>query len=264
MKIHLKTPISYYGGKQKLLGLILPIIPEHHLYCEPYCGGAAVFWAKEPSKVEVINDLNSEVVNFYRVMQSKFEELYELVTQTLHSRKQHSDAAVIYNNPHLFSEVDRAWAFWVSCNQSFSSKINSGWAYGRKKSSCEVKTDNCKERFKIVFKERLKHVQIECNNALKVIESRDCETSFIYVDPPYPESNQGHYAGFGLDDFEALLRVLEVVKGKFLLSSYDYSLLTEYAQRNGWHQQKHTMIVTAKKGVRDKKKVEVFTANYPI
>jgi DNA adenine methylase len=124
MKIHLKTPISYYGGKQSLLPVILPLIPEHHLYCEPFCGGAAVFWAKEHSEVEVINDLNSEVINFYATMQTQFEALYELIQATLQSRKQHSDAGVIYKNPHLFSNVDRAWAFWVQCNQSFSAKIN--------------------------------------------------------------------------------------------------------------------------------------------
>lgn len=264
MKIHLKTPISYYGGKQNLLSVILPMIPKHHLYCEPFCGGAAVFWAKEVSDVEVINDINAEVINFYSIMQRKFDELYELVQATLHSRKQHTDAGVIYNNPHLFSDVERAWAFWVQCNQSFSSSIGAGWGYARKKNSCEKKLFNSKERFKKVFKERLKFVQIESNNALKVIASRDTETSFFYVDPPYPESHQGHYGGYTLADFEMFLNLLATIKGKFLLSSYDYPILTEFAERNGWCQIKKEMTVTAKIGKRDKKKVEVFTANYVI
>lgn len=80
----------------------------------------------------------------------------------------------------------RAWAFWVQTNQSFTSKILGGWAYARQGNSCEKKTHNAKERFKEVYSERLRLVQIDCNDALRVIESRDCEDAFFYCDPPYP------------------------------------------------------------------------------
>lgn len=63
----LRTPITYYGGKQRMLGYILPLIPDHTLYVEAFSGGAAVFFAKKPSKAEVINDLRGDVVNFYRI-----------------------------------------------------------------------------------------------------------------------------------------------------------------------------------------------------
>jgi DNA adenine methylase len=268
MKVQIKTPISYYGGKQQLLSTILPIIPTHHLYCEPFCGGAAVFWGKEPSPVEVINDLNSRVVNFYRIMQTKFEELYEMVQATLHSRLMHNDADVMYKNPHLFTDVQLAWAFWIQCNQGFGSNIGKGWAYARKSNSCEKKTDNTKERFKEFYKDRLKHVQIECNNAMKVIASRDTEDAFFYCDPPYPQSNQGHYEGYMMSDFMLLLDLLAGIKGKFLLSSYDYPELTEAAKKHGWYQFKKEMTVSVVKGTegqtKDKKKIEVFTSNFPI
>jgi DNA adenine methylase len=61
----LKTPVSYYGGKQQLATIILGLIPNHRLYCEHFLGGAAVFFAKEPSPVEVINDTNGQLINFY-------------------------------------------------------------------------------------------------------------------------------------------------------------------------------------------------------
>ena len=67
----MKTPISYYGGKQTLLKHILPLIPEHALYTEAFCGGCAVLFAKEPAKCEVINDINTELVNFNQVAQRK-------------------------------------------------------------------------------------------------------------------------------------------------------------------------------------------------
>ena len=67
----LKTPITYYGGKQSMINEILGRIPEHRLYVEPFFGGGAVFFAKPPSKVEIINDVNSEVINFYFLCLSK-------------------------------------------------------------------------------------------------------------------------------------------------------------------------------------------------
>lgn len=69
--LQLKTPITYYGGKQKLVSTILPLIPAHELYAEPFVGGGAIFWAKEPSNVEVINDTNRELINFYEMCKNE-------------------------------------------------------------------------------------------------------------------------------------------------------------------------------------------------
>ncbi|GHT89919.1 hypothetical protein FACS1894137_19280 [Spirochaetia bacterium] len=60
----MRTPLSYYGGKQQLATRILGMIPEHQIYCEPFCGGAAIFFSKEPSKVEIINDTNGEIITY--------------------------------------------------------------------------------------------------------------------------------------------------------------------------------------------------------
>jgi DNA adenine methylase len=98
----MKTPLSYYGGKQRLARRILGLIPEHQIYCEPFLGGGAIFFAKPPSKVEVINDTNGELINFYEVLQRDFSALEKEVVISLHSRKQHRQAEVIYNNPEMF------------------------------------------------------------------------------------------------------------------------------------------------------------------
>ena len=265
MKTRLKTPISYYGGKQKLVSTLLQLMPEHRLYTEAFCGGAALFWAKERSPVEVLNDANSEVVNFYRVLKTKYEELYVLIEQTLHSRGDHSDAGVVYQHPHLFTDVQRAWAFWVQTCQGFASLIGKGWAYARAENTSEKKTDNAKDRIRAHYSERLAKVQIENGDALKVIKSRDCVDAFHYCDPPYPESNQGHYSGYNMEHFRSLLDVLAGVKGKFMLSSYPYPLLTEYAKEHGWHQVSIQSLISAHKdrsGPNAKTKTEVITMNY--
>lgn len=120
----LKTPISYYGGKQRLAEKIISLIPAHGLYCEPFVGGAAVFFSKEPSDIEVLNDTNRELINFYKVVQQDFVGLEKEIRISLHSRDLHRKASVIYNNPDMFSEIKRAWAVWLLSTQCFSAQID--------------------------------------------------------------------------------------------------------------------------------------------
>jgi DNA adenine methylase len=263
MKIKMKTPISYYGGKQKLCTTILSLFPEHNLYCEPFVGGGAIFFGKQPSNVEVVNDTDQELINFYRVAKNRYADLEPLIRATLHSRRLHEDAATIYANPHLFDEVKRAWAVWVLSSQSFSSMLDGTWGYDKADPTTTQKITNNRERFSEAIAIRLQNVQIECADALYIIQSRDTPKTFFYCDPPYPNSNCGHYDGYSVEDFEALLKRLEQVQGKFLLSSYPIPILGEYIKKNGWYCRTVEQRVSVNKGY-GKKKVEMMTANYPI
>jgi DNA adenine methylase len=104
----MKTPLTYYGGKQQLSAAILKLIPEHKRYVEPFIGGAAVFFAKSPSDSEVINDTNGELVNFYEVLKRDFSALQQEIEISLHSRKLHHNAEVVYANPDMFDRIKRA------------------------------------------------------------------------------------------------------------------------------------------------------------
>lgn len=104
----MKTPITYYGGKQKMLSVILPMIPEHSIYVEPFFGGGAVFWAKEPAQVEFINDINGEVANFYRVLQTDYDALKREVDQTLFKYRLNSTFAAFSHIKHRCSNTDKA------------------------------------------------------------------------------------------------------------------------------------------------------------
>ena len=106
----MRTPITYYGGKQTLLKHILPLIPKHTIYTEAFCGGAAVFFAKKPAEAEVINDINQDLVNFYNTLQCDYAALKAKIDTTLHSRDMHTHAAHILSYPAFFTHVDRAWA----------------------------------------------------------------------------------------------------------------------------------------------------------
>lgn len=265
MKIQFKTPITYYGGKQKMVPFIIPRIQPHNSYIEPFAGGAAVFFAKEPSRIEVLNDTNKVLMNFYRVAHKNFAALEQEVKLTLHSRDLHRKAWVIYNNPDMFDEVKRAWALWVLSSQSFSAKLNGAWGYDKDKNKCVIIVNGKKERFTDALVKRLQNVQIECTDALYIIESRDRKDAFFYIDPPYIDTDCGHYDGYSLQDYENLLKALTKVKGKFLLSSFPTPVLQEYAKRYKWNMfsiEQNTTVNT-KSGYL-KRKTEVLTANYKI
>lgn len=261
----MKPPFSYYGGKQKLAKRIIQMIPEHGLYCEPFVGGGAVFWNKPSSKVEVINDTNRELINFYRTVKHDYVSLEKQIEITLHSRDQHRKATVIYNNPDMFSELQRAWAVWTLANEGFASKIDATWGYDVASATMGRKIRNRREGFTLDYAVRMQDVQIECADALRIITSRDRPTSFFYIDPPYFNSDCGHYDGYTIEDFEMLLKVLSRLEGKFLLSSYPSEILEQYRAENDWYQFEIEQTVSvARKKVRQKRKREVFTANYPI
>ncbi|MEO1050206.1 MAG: DNA (cytosine-5-)-methyltransferase [Bacteroidota bacterium] len=258
-----KTPITYYGGKQRLVSLILSLIPDHKLYCEPFVGGAAVFFGKEPSEMEVINDLNGEVVNFYRVCHSDFKKLEKLIRSTPHSRQIHRETHDILKQTGKHDQITRAWAFWVQTNMSFSARVFGGYAYERKSNGTLKRFVNKKLAFNKEVCERLSMVDIENNDALQVIKSRDTKDSFFYCDPPYFNSNMGHYKGYSENDFEELLKTLSSIQGKFLLSSYPSEILEKYTKKYKWYTlEKSTGISVTHQ--TDKVKIEVLTASYPL
>jgi DNA adenine methylase len=255
----MKTPISYYGGKQTMLKHLLQLVPQHEIYCEPFFGGGALFFAKEKSDVEIINDSNGEVVNFFKIVKTKFSELQREIKGTLHSRELYKKAMVVYEHPAMFSEVQRAWAFWTLTNQGFASMIGS-WGFG-KSNSKEKSLSNKREDFTKEYAERLKMAQIESNDALKVIARADSKETFFYIDPPYIGSDMGHYSGYSEAEYEKLLSALVKVKGKFLLSSYPSTILTRFIRKHKWKTKRVEKFIAVTKHT-DKKKVEMLVYNF--
>ena len=262
MKINLKTPISYYGGKQSMLKYILPNIPEHTTYIEPFVGGGAVFWGKQPSKLEILNDTNRELINFYEVLKNDFVSLEKMVRISLHSRDMHRKAWVIYEHPDMFDRVKRAWAVWVLASQGFGGQLSSSWGRDKTNNKSVKQVKNKRENFTEDFAIRLQEVELESRDAIKIITSTDYKEAFFYCDPPYYNADMGHYDGYTIEDFKLLLNTLSKIEGKFMLSSYPSDILNDYIKNNGWYSQEFEMrVAVSNKG---KRKIEVLTANYPL
>lgn len=230
----------------------------------PLLGVQLFFFAKQKSEAEIINDINSEIVNFYEVLQRDFTALQSEVSISLHSRKLHKHAQVIYENPDMFDRIKRAWAIWMLANGSFGCKLTAGFGYDKMGSSTRTLA-NKRKAFTEELSMRIQDVQIECCDALKIIRSRDSKNTFFYLDPPYVGADQGHYDGYLQEDFNALLEELTKIDGKFLLSSYRNKSLNETVSKLGWHQIEFKMAkaMTAQTG-KTIEKIEVITTNYPI
>lgn len=257
----MKTPLTYYGGKQQLASKIVSLIPEHKIYVEPFVGGGAVFFAKEPSKVEVINDINAELVNFYAYVQRDFGLLEQEIRISLHSRDLHRRARVVYENPDMFDPLKRAWAVWVLANMSYGAKLDGSFGYDRSGTTSK-KIASKREGFTEEMAIRLQRVQIECADALRIIRSRDTPETFVYADPPYVGTDMGHYDGYTEEDFAALLETLSLLQGKFLLSSYPSDQLERYVKKQHWHMIKIDMALPMSARRTPKRKTEVLTGNF--
>lgn len=257
----MKTPVTYYGGKQMLVPWILPLIPAHTVYTEPFFGGGAVYFAKPPSANETINDINGHVVNFYRCLQMNFEELKKHIDASLISRDQHTQAMKILQEEDP-DPTERAWAWWYRVNFSFASKIDGGMRYSNEQHTCVPNMlANKKDEFTRYLQKRIEKTTIENRDALWVIQTRNIEKAFHYLDPPYMNADQGHYSGYTEDQFEELLQTIEGIHGKFLLSNYPSDILDHYTEKNGWKTQTISMRLTAKPGANHKKD-ELLVFNY--
>lgn len=257
---NLKTPISYYGGKQQLLSRILPIIPVHKTYCEPFFGGGSVFFAKEPSEVEIINDINKQVVNFYRIAKQQFKALKSELEVTLYAEEQYQQARRIYFEKEESSEVLRAWSLFLLSQQTFLHIIDNSWAFSKSRNVAKT-FQNKKQMFDERYVKRLETTQIFCRDAIRVILNADSPDTFHFIDPPYVGTNCGHYEGYRLEDLEKLLTTCAGLEGKFLLTHFPNESIANYAKQNGWYQIEYRMHKSSS-AKADNEKVEVFTINY--
>ena len=257
-----RPPFAYYGGKQRLVPDLLPMIPPHQRYVEPFCGGAALFWAKQPSPSEVINDADGRIVNFYQVCKTDFEKLQRLVRLTMHAEKEYRTAMEILSKPKQ-DPVVYAWAMWTAANMSFSHKVGAGFAFAKEGNPAGQNASK-RESFEQPITRRLARVQIFNRDAIDLILRMDSPDTFFYLDPPYAESDCGHYES-RKEVYYRLLEVLPKLKGKWLMSSYPSEQLTKLRKKHGWRSRDKTMsLAVSAKHNAGRTKTECLTWNYDL
>lgn len=224
----MKRILNYPGSKWRLADIIIENIPDHVTYLEPFFGSGAVFFSKDPSKIETINDLNERVYNFFKVCRDQPEQLAEQIYFTPLSRQEQKLSKITSTD-----SIESARRVLVQSWQSIGGmqKHETGW-----KSDIDKMTrgklhewNDIPNRIRLVA-DRLKHAQIENQDAVKLLQRYSRKDVFAYVDPPYLLSTRkGRYYETDMEDEQQpeLLEVLRDFKGKFILSGYENDLYDE-------------------------------------
>ena len=210
-------PLSYIGGKNRLAKRVIEIFPEHTTYVEAFAGGAQVFFRKEPSKVEVLNDLDGEIVNFYLVCQQHYEELLRYFKFAVVSRTWFD--LLKATNPQTLTDIQRAARYLYLLRNCFASLVRNPVYHRNVIQPPSFNLKNLPELIDNAHK-RLQRVQLEHAPYEEVVKRFDRPATLFYLDPPY-WGKQLYRHNFSKADFEKLAEQLKTIRGKFVLSLND-------------------------------------------
>lgn len=222
----MKAPFAYFGGKTLLADRIAALLPEHRHYVEPYAGSLAVLLAKPPSELETVNDLDGDLMLFWRVLRDRPDEMVRAASLTPHARAEYQAA---YEDAD--DELERARRVWVMLSQGRTGTMRrTGWRF-----FCDpAGTGNAMPKYLDAYVERmapaaarLRNVSLECRPALELIATYGQHPEVcLYIDPPYQGSTRpGTADGYrhemrAEDDHRALLEALRACRASVVLSGY--------------------------------------------
>lgn len=269
----MRPPFAYYGGKARMAPWIASLLPAHEVYVEPFAGSAAVLFAKTPARHEVMNDIDGDVVNFFRVLRSRPDELEVACRLTPYAREEFAAARLDED----VDDLERARRWWVRSTQSFGQVANdqTGWSISlaQTRDRPHQLVDRVAQLAAVA--ERLAPVFIENDDALSIIERYDRPDAALYVDCPYLDVTRTALAGRGrarnyTHEFateaqhRALAGVLADCAGAVLLSGYP-SALYDDLYGDWWSVSRGTRKTSGagRVGCRDRA-VEVIWSNRPL
>lgn len=234
---------GWYGGKYSHLSWLLPLLPKTTHYCEVFGGSAAVLLNRDPSPVETYNDIDGEVVNFFRVLRERKQDLIEAIGLTPFSREEFMLA--IAESSNGLSDLERARRFYIRARQVRTglaqTASNGRWAHCRLTSRAGMAGAVSRWLGAVEalpeIAQRLLRVQIENDDAIGIIGRYDSDETLFYCDPPYPHESRGDSNAYKYEmtdaDHVRLAEVLHGVKGKVAISGYRCDLLDSLY--GDWH-----------------------------
>lgn len=233
-----RPALRYHGGKFRMAPWIISHFPEHDCYVEPFGGGGSVLLRKPPAHLEVYNDLNGDVANFFRVLRERPADLIAAIEFTPFARAEFLAAQLPCDDPLERARRTYVWS-WQGRGRAGVEEAG-GWRYMSRATRATTPVDDWNNHghlWSVV--ERLKRVQFECDDALRVIERFDEPQTLFYVDPPYVARTRGNRWGTSAycyeytdQDHRRLAEALHGVAGMVIVSGYPSALYDElYA---GW------------------------------
>lgn len=238
----MESIMNWIGGKSQSAEKIVSLMPEHKCYVELFFGAGWVYFKKSPTKDETINDINSELINFYRVLQRQPDRFKEREKYELYSSDLYYEYMNDFNSGkhHTLNDVEKAFRFFCLIREAFGSKFGSGFAFGCNRRSAIAFFNE----FQIIddITKRLKNTTIDNRDFEEIIKSYDSEETLYYADPPYIKSDNIQYYfkssnnSFTLYDHQRLFNALKSIKGKCILTIDNSSWVRErYTKENGFY-----------------------------
>lgn len=236
-----RPALRYYGGKWRISKWIISHFPDHECYVEPFGGAMSVLLRKKRSPLEVYNDIDGAVVNFFRVLRERPEELIRAIELTPWARSEYELSQERSDSPFPLEQARR---FYASCWMGFGggrARWRQGWRYqvrdGNLWKPSSISFTETDHLYQVV--ERLRGVQIECRDAREVIRSCDAPTTLFYLDPPYLHSTRSKWKDIyahEMDDMdhEELAELARSVEGMVVISGYPSGLYQCWYERHGW------------------------------
>lgn len=231
-KINSNIAFGWYGGKFSHRRWIIPLLPKTQHYCEPFGGSAAILLNREPSPVETYNDIDGEVVIFFKMLRDRKDELIYAIGMTPFSRQEFMEAIQFYEEDRTADNIERARKFFIRARQvrtGLAQTASRGrWANCLSTSRAGMAGAVSRWLGSVEGLEevagRLLRVQIEHDKAIDVIKRYDSLDTLFYCDPPYPHDSRGDKNAYKFEltdgDHQALSQVLHQVKGKVAISGY--------------------------------------------
>jgi DNA adenine methylase len=252
--------LPWVGSKRQLRDEILKRIPEHTCYVEPFAGAAWVFLGKEPSKVEVINDVNGDLIALYRVLKDHREEFEEQLWFMFPSRALYAESkAILERNreSQILTDVERAVLFYYHIKNAFGGRYGSGFGFSKSRPPRGLLLHD----LFVSLQERLQRTYVENLSFERVIKNYDSPATFFYCDPPYRVSDDDAHYQFVFDEAQhALLKdKLASAQGKWLLSYDDCEFIRELYRGFKIHK---TKPVTYSLSGKPKQKTELLISNF--
>lgn len=208
----------WIGGKSRLVRQILPVFPVHSCYVEAFAGGAAVFFAKDRAKAEVLNDLNGDIVNLYRVLQHHLDEFVRQFRWAIASRQLFDWAKE--TKPGPLTDIQRAARFWFLQKLSFGGKVT-GQTFGTATTSAaRINLTRVEEDLSAAHL-RLSGVVVEHLAWHECVRRYDRPHTLFFLDPPYWQT-EGYGVDFAWREYEALADWMAKLDGKAVLTINDH------------------------------------------
>ena len=265
----MKPPFTYYGGKTTLAERIADLLPPHEHYVEPFAGSLAVLLAKRPSRMETVNDLDQQLVAFWRILRDRPLDLERVCALTPHSRAEYEACR---DGEPADDDLEMARRVWVRLTQGRGGQLRrtTGWRHFKDPNGSGTSMPGYLEAYRRRFgpgAARLIGVSLEARPALEIIASYGSHPrSLLYVDPPYLGStrnwgNQYRHELRADDEHRELAEALHAAQAAVVLSGYPSPLydLELYAD---WH--RHEIPSQTSQGGSGSARTEVLWSNRPL